>query len=272
MYLQVNGASTYCYTGGKAFDATKPTVVFIHGVLNDHSVWALQSRYMANHGWNVLAIDLPGHCRSSGEAPATVEQGADFIGALLDAAGAQRAALVGHSWGSLIAMEAAARLKDRISHLVLVGTAFPMKVSPALIEASQTDPEKAMRMVNVFSRSTLSAPPSALGPGTWVFGAGMALGRKVLRSNTAVNVFHRGFVACDSYTGGEAAMAQLTCPVLFALGSQDQMTPPRAAQGLVNAARAAGKSVSMANLPVGHNQMTEAPEETLFALRDFLAR
>ena len=177
MYIQVNGAATYCYTGGKAFDAAKPTVVFIHGVLNDHSVWALQSRYMANHGWNVLAIDLPGHCRSGGDAPATVEQGADFIGALLDAAGVQRAALVGHSWGSLIAMEAAARLKDRISHLVLVGTAFPMKVSPALIEASQTDPEKAMRMVNVFSRSTLSAPrrPWARAPGclarAWRWGA-----------------------------------------------------------------------------------------------------
>jgi pimeloyl-ACP methyl ester carboxylesterase len=79
MYIQVNGAAIYCYTGGKAFDAAKPTVVFIHGVLNDHSVWALQSRYMANHGWNVLAIDLPGHCRSGGDAPATVEQGADFI-------------------------------------------------------------------------------------------------------------------------------------------------------------------------------------------------
>lgn len=272
MHIQVNGASIYCYTGGKAFDAAKPTVVFIHGVLNDHSVWALQSRYMANHGWNVLAIDLPGHCRSGGEAPASVEQAADFIGALLDAAGVQRAALVGHSWGSLIAMEAAARLQDRVSHLMLVGTAFPMKVSPALIEASQSDPEKALRMVNVFSRNTLAAPPSALGPGTWVFGTGMALGRRVLRSNPAVNVFHRGFVACDSYAGGEAAMAQLTCPVLFALGAQDQMTPPKAAQGLVNAARAAGKSVLMASLPVGHHQMTEAPEETLFALRDFLAR
>ena len=272
MHIQVNGAATYCYTGGKPFDAAKPTVVFIHGVLNDHSVWALQSRYMANHGWNVLAIDLPGHCKSGGDAPATVEQGAEFIGALLDAAGVKRAALVGHSWGSLIAMEAAARLGDRISHLVLVGTAFPMKVSPALIDASQADPEKALRMVNVFSRSTLAAPPSALGPGTWVFGAGMALGRKVLRSNPAVNVFHRGFVACDSYTGGEAAMARITCPVLFALGGQDQMTSPKAAQGLISAARAAGKQVQVAQLPVGHNQMTEAPEETLFALRDFLSR
>ena len=270
MYLQVNGAPVYCYTGGKTFDAAKPTVVLIHGVLNDHSVWALQSRYLASHGWNVLAIDLPGHCRSGGDAPASVEQGADTIGALLDAAGVQRAALVGHSWGSLIAMEAAARLQDRISHLVLIGTAHPMKVSPALIDSSLSDPEKALRMVNVFSRSTLAAPPSALGPGTWVFGASMALGRKVLRSNPTVNVFHRGFVACDRYNGGENAMAQLTCPVLFALGSQDQMTPPKAAQGLISAARAAGKTVQIASLPVGHNQMTEAPEETLAALRGFL--
>ena len=272
MLIEVHGAPTYCYTGGKPLDAAKPTVVFIHGVLNDHSVWALQSRYMANHGWNVLAIDLPGHCKSGGDAPATVEQGADFIAALLDAAGAQRAALVGHSWGSLIAMEAAARLQDRISHLVLVGTAWPMKVSPALIEASLNEPEKALRMVNVFSRATLAPPPSALGPGTWVYSAGMALGRRVLRSNPDVNVFHRGFVACDSYAGGEAAMAQITCPVLFALGAQDQMTQPKAAQGLINAARAAGKTVQVAHLPVGHNQMTEAPEETLFALRDFLGR
>ena len=136
MYLTVHNAQTYCYTGGKPLDAAKPTVVFIHGVLNDHSVWILQSRYLANHGYNVLAVDLPGHCRSAGEAPSTVEEAADFIAALLDAAGVERAALVGHSWGSLIALEAAARLKERITRLVLVGTAFPMYVSPALIEAS----------------------------------------------------------------------------------------------------------------------------------------
>ena len=73
MYLQVNNARSYCYTGGKPFDATQPTVVLVHGVLNDHSVWILQSRYLAHHGWNVLAPDLPGHCRSAGAALASVE-------------------------------------------------------------------------------------------------------------------------------------------------------------------------------------------------------
>ncbi|MDB5894297.1 MAG: alpha/beta hydrolase fold protein, partial [Rhodoferax sp.] len=231
MIFDVNGHAAYCYTGGKPFDAARPTVVFVHGVLNDHSVWALQSRYLAHHGFNVLAVDLPGHCRSAGDAPSTVEEAADFIGALLDAAGVSHASLVGHSWGSLIALEAASRLQQRVTRLVLIGTAFPMKVSQTLLHESQQNPEAALKMVNVFSRATLAAPPSALGPGTWVYGASMALGRRVLRSNPHVNVFHRGFVACDRYANGEAAIAQIACPVLFILGAHDQMTPPKAAQG-----------------------------------------
>jgi pimeloyl-ACP methyl ester carboxylesterase len=270
MELTVNGHRTYCYTAGKTFDAARPTVVFIHGVLNDHSVWILQSRWFANHGWNVLAVDLPGHCRSEGEAPETVEAAAEFIAALLDAAGVKTAALVGHSWGSLIALEAAARLKERVSHLVLVGTAFPMKVSAVLLDTSLTNPMKALEMINIFSRNTLAPPPSALGPGTWVYGASMALGRRVLASNPRVNVFHRGFKACDSYAGGEAAIAAITCPVLFVLGAQDQMTQPKAAQSLIDKARSSGKRMQVVRLPVGHHQMWETPDATLFALRDFL--
>lgn len=267
MRIQVQGADIYAYTGGKAFDAAKPTAIFIHGVLCDHSVWALQSRYMANHGWNVLALDLPGHCKSGGTAPRSVEDAATFIGQLMDAAGLQQAALVGHSWGSLIAMEAAARLQDRISHLVLVGTAFPMKVAPALLDSALNTPEKAIAMVNTFSRATLSPPNGA---GSWVFGAGMALGRRVLASNADVNLLHAGFTACDSYAGGEAAMGAITASVLFVLGEQDQMTPPKAAKGLVDAAKAAGKTVKVQTIPNGHNQMTESPDPTLFAIRDFL--
>ena len=266
MYLTVNQAATYCYTGGKAFDAAKPTIIFIHGVLNDHSVWILQTRYLAHHGWNVLAVDLPGHCRSAGEPPATVDAAADFVIALMDAAGLEKAALVGHSFGSLIALEAAARAPDRISQLVLVGTAFPMKVSPALLESSLNDPMKALELVNVFSRSTLAPPPSAMGPGTWVYGASMALGRRVLASNPKVNVFHTGFKACDSYSNGEVAIEKVTCPVLFVLGSMDQMTPPKAAQGLIKKAR----NAKVLTLPGGHQQMLETPEPMLAALTGFL--
>jgi pimeloyl-ACP methyl ester carboxylesterase len=270
MYLKVNGHETYCYTGGRPFDASKPTIVFIHGVVNDHSVWILQTRYLAHHGFNVLAVDLPGHCRSAGEAPPSVEDAAQFVAALLDAAEVPKAALVGHSWGSLIALEAASRLKERVTHLVLVGTAFPMKVSPMLLEASLNEPMKALEMINVFSRSTLAPPPSALGPGTWVYGTSMALGRRVIASNTKVNVFHRGFKACDSYANGEAAIAAITCPVLFVLGAQDQMTQAKAAQPLIAKAREAGKQAQVVLLPVGHHQMTELPDATLFAIRDFL--
>ena len=273
MFFEVNhaheNARIYAYTGGKAFDAAKPTAIFIHGVLCDHSVWALQSRYMANHGWNVLVLDLPGHCKSGGKAPASVEEAAAFIGQLMDTAGLQKAALIGHSWGSLIAMETAAQLQDRISHLVLVGTAFPMKVSPALLESALATPEKAIAMVNTFSRATL-APPN--GAGSWVFGAGMALGRRVLASNRDTNLLHTGFTACDRYAGGEAAMAAVTAPLLFVLGEQDQMTPPKAARGLIDAAQAAGKQVKVQMIPHGHNQMTESPDPTLFAIHDFLAR
>ena len=266
MNLIVNGHSTYCYTGGKTFDAAKPTAIFIHGVLNDHSVWILQSRYLAHHGWNVLAVDLPGHCRSAGKPPTSVEDAADFVIALMDAAGLPQAALVGHSYGSLIALEAAARAPKRVSQLVLVGTASPMKVSAALLDASLNEPMKALEMVNIFSRATLAPPPSALGPGTWVYGASMALGRRVLASNPAVNLFHTGFKACDSYTHGEAAMTQVQCPVLFVLGSVDQMTPPKAAQGLIQKARHG----QVVYLPGGHHQMNETPEPMLAALTGFL--
>jgi len=267
MDIQVNGHLTYAYTGGKAFNPALPTVVLIHGVLCDHSVWALQSRYLANHGWNVLAIDLPGHCRSAGAPPATVQEAALFIQALLDAQGVHQAALVGHSFGSLIAMQAAANMGERISHLVMVGTAYPMKVSQALLDASLNEPDKALHMTNVFSRATL-APPS--GAGAWVFGASLALGRRVLASNPTVNVFHTGFNACNSYDQGLQAMAAVTCPVLMVLGESDQMTTPKNAQPLITQAKESGKALQVKLIPHGHHQMSESPDATLDALVVFL--
>lgn len=268
MHIPVQDHPLYAYTGGKPFDAAKPTVALIHGVLNDHSVWALQSRYLAHHGFNVLAIDLPGHMRSGGPPPASVQEAAATVLALLDALGIERAALAGHSFGSLIALQAAANAPARVSRLALLGTAFPMKVSPALLEASAAAPEKAIHMVNVFSHSSLCPPHASGGAGgVWLHGASRALMRRVLASNPQANVFHTGFVACDSYADGEAAMAAVQCPTLFVIGRHDQMTPPKAARALARHARQA----QVAEVNAGHSLMTEAPDEVLAALRAFLA-
>ncbi len=270
MLIPLPTHTLYAYTGGKPFNPAQPTAVFIHGVLNDHSVWILQTRYLAHHGWNVLAIDLPGHCKSEGTPAPSVEEAADTIIGLLDAMQIEKAALIGHSWGSLIALEAAARdtktNPGRVSHLVMVGTANPMPVTPALLDLSVSAPFKAIDMVNRFSHSTLAPPPSALGPGTWLYGGSKALMRRVLASNPQVNVFHTGFKACDDYRGGEAAMSQVSCPTLFVLGNADQMTLPKAAQSLIDLCGQA----KVVKLPAGHSLMTEAPEGVLQALKDFL--
>lgn len=276
MYITVNAQKIYAYTGGKPFDAAKPTLVFIHGVLNDHSVWILQTRYFAHHGYNVLAIDLPGHGKSEGRCPKSVEDAADFILALLKAAGLLEAALIGHSWGSLIALHAASLAPEhslRITHLALVGTAFPMKVSPALLDASLNQPMKAIEMVNTFSHSMLAPPPSALGPGTWLYGGSRALMRRVLASNAHENVFHSGFQACDSYEGASSAVNRLLAhtesarsAILFVVGMADQMTTPKAAQALIDKLPHA----KVAKVSGGHQMMTESPEETLAALARWL--
>lgn len=266
MYFNVNGERSFAYTGGKPLNPTQPTIVFIHGVLNDHSVWILQTRYLAHHGWNVLAVDLPGHCKSGGDAPESVAQAARFVIDLLDAAAVAQAVLVGHSWGSLIALEVAATAPARVQQLAMIGAAFPMKVSPTLLDGSLQQPQKAIDLVNVFSHSTLAPPPSALGPGTWLYGGSRALMRRVLASNPRVNLFHRGFTACDNYTDGLGRMSSVQCPVLFVLGQQDQMTPPKAAQALI-AATTDGRTVL---IRAGHQMMTERSDDVLQALLHFL--
>src|ERR1700684_3677301 len=103
MRLSVNGIETFVATGGREFDLAQPTVVLLHGAGFDHTAWALHSRWLAHHGHSVLAPDLPGHGRSSGAPIPTLAGMADWTAALLDAAGAGKARLVGRLRGALSA-------------------------------------------------------------------------------------------------------------------------------------------------------------------------
>ncbi len=263
MDLVVEGEPAYAYTGSRTFDPTLPVLVFIHGAQHDHSVWGLQTRYLAHHGFSVLAPDLPGHGRSAGSPRTTIEAMADWVLALLSAAGARRAALIGHSMGSLIALEAAARAPDSVSRLVMVATAAPMTVSDALLSAARDDEQAAFEMINLWSHSGVTHRPGSPGPGFSPFVANLRLMQRQ-RPGVLLN----DFSTCNTYTRALERAASLRCPVQFVLGSADAMTPPKAARALI----AACPDARVVTIPgAGHNSMAERPDAVLDALRTFLS-
>jgi len=260
--LEVGGRSAYAYGGGVRFDAKLPTVTFIHGGALDHSVWILQSRYLAHHGFGVLAVDLPGHGRSEGEPLARIEEIADWIVALMDAAGVQTSALVGHSMGSLAVLDCAARHPGRAGRIALLGAAFPMRVSPELLEATRNDEPRAHAMINVWSHSAHGHYPSNPGPGFWVIGENLRLMQRQKRG-----VLHADFAACNDYSAGLERAKSIACPALFILGRRDAMAPIRAGRSLAAAVPRA-KVIELDEC--GHNSMGEKPDEVLDALVEFL--
>lgn len=281
MKLTVNGTEAYGYSGGKPLDAGLPCVVFVHGALHDHSVWTLLARWCAHHGHGVLALDLPGHGRSAGPPLGSVEALADWVLAVLAAAGVQQpgqATLVGHSLGSLIALECAARAPGVVGRLVMVATAYPMRVSQALLDTARDNPLKAIDMVNSFSIGSWAAKPSFPGPGMWLHGSNRALMRRVLaggqaafavadgHDSGATNLFQHDFSVCDRYGNGLQAAARVRCPVTMVLGKLDQMTPPRSAGEIAAALKA-----RVVTLATGHSIPSEDPEGLLAALREALA-
>lgn len=258
MLLTVQGAPAYCYTGGQPFHPGRPTVVFIHGAQNDHSVWAAQTRHFAHGGYSVLAVDLPGHGRSKGIALSGVEEMASWLLALLDAAGVDQAALVGHSMGALIALEATHRAPQRVNHLALLGAAYPMKVSEALLATALTDEPAAIDMVNIWSHSPLALRSTTPGFST------VNMARRLMQRMPGL--LHTDLAACDRYANGETAARSVACPTLFLLGARDMMTPPKAVKPLT----AAIPHSLVLTLDSGHALMSEQAGAVRNALFSFI--
>src|SRR6202165_501928 len=178
MQLSVNGIDTFVATGGREFDLSQPTIVLLHGAGFDHTTWALHSRWFAHHGYGVLAPDLPGHGRSIGAPLPTIADMADWTAALLDAAGAAKARLVGHSMGSLIALETAARHPAKVSALGLIGTAATMTVGPDLLKAAEANDPTAIDMVSIWGLGFQAELGGRPAPGLWIHsGAQRVVGR-----------------------------------------------------------------------------------------------
>src|SRR6195952_2182433 len=259
MQVSVNGTDTFVATGGREFDSSLPAVVLLHGAGFDHTTWALHSRWFAHHGFGVLAPDLPGHGRSSGAPLTTIADMADWSVALLNAAGAAKARLVGHSMGSLIALETAARHPSRVSALSLIGTAATMTVGPDLLKAAEANDRAAIDMVSIWGLGFAAGLGGSLAPGLW-----MHSGAQRVLEHCRPGVLFSDLSACNAYQNALNAAARVTVPTTFILGERDMMTPLRAGKAL---AAALPNSRTVVMRGAGHMMMTERPDELLAALR-----
>jgi len=266
MDIEISGRAVRLYTGGRAFDPSLPPVVLIHGAGHDHSVWNLQCRYLAHHGHSAVAPDLPGHGRSAGPPLASIEALAAWIVELLDALKIETAVLVGHSMGSLIALQAAAESPQRISALVLAGSVAPMPVAEPLLEAAANRREKAHAMINQWSYAPRSGIGRSAQPGTCLTIANLRL-----MEHQEEGVLHTDLTACNRYATGIEAASRVRCPTLLIGAARDQMTPPKASAPLLEALAQVPGGARRVVLPeCGHAMMAEAPDGVTDALARFL--
>lgn len=268
--LEIQGRKAYCGTGGSAWQERLPLALLLHGAGSDHTVWALQARSLAQHGWNVAAPDLPGHGSSEDlDAIATIADyaawTADFAATAAERAGSAGIALVGHSMGACIAVDAASRLDARLSRLALLGAGETLRVNPGLLADTLKRPLNAHRFIAAFGHGSGAHFGGAESPGLWMLGSTMALLDRCLPE-----VLHRDFAACNEWEGSESAPG-VTCPTLVVAGAKDRMTPPRAGRALADRIRGSDGGAGFVTVAdAGHMLMAEAPGAVTRCLRGFL--
>ena len=259
MYRDIGAKRAFFGTGSASHRKELPSIVFIHGAAMDHTVWTLPARYFARHGFNVVAVDLPGHGRSTGPALASINAMSDWLSAVLDTLGSEEHVLVGHSMGSLIAWDWAAKNPNHCKKLVLLGTSMPMPVTDQLLNAAKENEDASFEMANTWSHSNRGKLGFNPNPGVWMFGHGQRL---MNRSND--DVFYADLLACND---ANLDPAGIECPILLILGESDQMTPHRAGRMVAEQV----PSASIVTLPgSGHSMLSECPNEVLDALIDFV--
>jgi pimeloyl-ACP methyl ester carboxylesterase len=262
MKLDVCGATAYCYTNNREIDRQKDSVVFVHGAGMDHTVWTLASRHFARHGRNVIAVDLPGHGRSGGEAKTSVEELGDWLMALLDSLQVPRVAIAGHSLGSLVALDCAARHPGRVRAIAMVAGTAPMPVSDAILEASANNDHAAFDMLTQWGYSKRHQYGGNSNPGMWMIGSTLRLFER-----SRPGVLYTDMNACNNYHAGLERAAAVQCPVLLVLGREDRLTPVRATEALQAALQCPDVSILEG---AGHTLMIEAPNALLDALHAVL--
>ena len=261
MKLKVNGKDAYFTTSGREIDKAQPTIVFVHGSGLTHVSWVLQTRYFAFHGYNTIAVDLPGHGDSEGPPLETIEEMADWISDLLDTLDIKKSSFVGHSQGCLIGLEFAHRHSDKLELLALINGSLSMKMNPELLDLALKKNSKAVDLMIDWVHGPLGQVGGHPVPGLSHIG----MGSQLVSSNNN-GALGADFNACDKYTNGQKAAESIKQPTLCIIGHFDRMTPKKVGLELADKIDNS-KSVIIADS--GHMSILETASDTKNLLKDF---
>ena len=170
--------------------------------------------------------------------------------------------VVGHSMGSLIALEAAALAKERAVNLVMVGTAFPMAVSDVLLSYAKNNKPEAIDILTYMGYSNQARLGRNTNPGMWMTGS-----TKKLLEKSKKGVIYQDLKACTEYDSGLKSAAEVSARTLLILGKKDFLTPPFKAKDLITAFK--GPVVKEIK-DSGHTLMIESPNKVLDYLIEIL--
>jgi pimeloyl-ACP methyl ester carboxylesterase len=204
-------------------------VAFVHGLGGTSMIYQPLVEALGD-SYRTVRFDLEGHGRSSLQGTPTVSTWADDLLALLDAKGIERATIVGHSLGSIVAQRFAATYPERVDRLVLLG---PIR-SP-LGDAgrkAQTDRAATVRaggmdaIVDAIVQNGTSPATRANRPEITAFVRELVLGQDPF-----------GYAAaCDALAAADAVnLDAIEVEALLITGADDRTAPPDAARALAGA-------------------------------------
>ena len=201
-------------TGGMAFDKKKPSILLMHGSGLTHIVWSLHEQFYATQGYNVLSVDLPGHGNSEGPSLKSIEEISDWIKSLMNVLDINKLIIIGHSQGSLVGIDFAARYPNLINGLVLVAGSYKMPVNQDLINYAEAGDEKAVLLMMKWGYE-----------GSKAFIGGNPV-KKIINSSREIReVLAVDLNACNNYKGGKESLEKINCSTLCIFGDLDKMVP-----------------------------------------------
>jgi pimeloyl-ACP methyl ester carboxylesterase len=262
MYFKIDGKKIYSAGELISHDQVKPTIVLLHGAGMDSSAWVYNTRYFSAQGRSVLALDFPNHGLTKGGFLTSIEEMASWTLQCLNELGVNDFSVGGNSMGSLVALELASMVGKRVQKMALLGTAFPMEVSPVLLNAAAEDLKSAKEMVTLWGHGA-----SAYQGGNTVPGINIMKSAYRLLERSKPGALFNDLNACNEYQNGMTAAEKVSARTLIIAGKEDKMTPINSSMGLMDAIK--NSSIAMIE-KAGHMLLNEQPEAVHLRLKEVL--